>query len=64
MTTEEHLHMQRLEATIKRYRGRIVELKQLARQPCYVSDVSSRMCERGTKSCIVEHDPAREGAKD
>lgn len=25
---------------------------------CVVRDISSRMCERGTKSCVVEHDAA------
>ena len=56
MTPEEHQRVQQLEATVKRYRRRIVELKALAVQPCVLTDGSERTCERGVKGCDVEHD--------
>ena len=46
-----------LEANETYHRRRIIELKTLARRPCDVSEPSSRVCERGTKGCMIEHDP-------
>ena len=51
--------VQELEAAVKRYRRRIVELKQLAVQACAASEddaEAGRTCERGTKGCYIEHD--------
>lgn len=62
MSPDEHDHhhhhhqQQQLQALLKRYRRRIIELKARVVEPCAVAAGSSRTCERGVAGCTVEHD--------